>query len=148
MDENFLAAVIDTILPGEASAPAGTTPLPSGTRAGVARNANDRRHAAVLRLIAERSGSEDGFASVAPSERAAILADVEKQSFEAFRALVAALLYDYYETQAVLGAMGWRSDAPQPQGYAVPGADAATYALVDKVRARGPIWRDPRERRE
>jgi hypothetical protein len=148
MEESFLAAVIDTILPGEASAPAGTTPLPSGTRAGVALDANDPRHAAVLRLIAERSGTEDGFATTAPTERAAVLADVEKQSFEPFRALVAALLYDYYETPAVLGAIGWRSDAPQPQGYAVADADAATYALVDKVRARGPIWRDPRERRE
>jgi hypothetical protein len=148
MEAHFLAAVIDTVLPGETNAPGSAARLPPGTGAGVRLRADDPRHSAVLRLIAERSGGASNFIAATPAERAAILTEVEKQSFEAFRALVAALLLDYYETPAVLAVMGWRGGGAQPQGHAVPEADAATLKLLDKVRARGPIWRDPREKRE
>jgi len=143
MTQDFLAAVIDTILPGEASAPGSALPLPSGTRAGLVRHADDRRRRAVLRLIAEVGGGESAFVSAPPARRGEILAAVETASFDAFRALVTALLQDYYESPAVLSALGWRIEPPQPQGHSVQQADEATLRLLDKVRGRGPIWRDP-----
>jgi hypothetical protein len=146
MKEAFLAAIIDTLLPGEACPPSTAAALPSGTAAGLVLQADDTRHAAILRLIAERGGGESSFAAASTSERVAVLAEVEKQSFDAFRGFVTALLQDYYDAQAVLGAMGWRSGGAQPQGHAVPEADAATLGLLDKVRARGPLWRDPGEK--
>jgi hypothetical protein len=144
MNEAFLAALIDTVLPGEADAP-GATALPPGTAAGL-RLVPGGAHAAILQLIAAGAGGEAGFVAAAPARRAALLTEVEAQSFNAFRALVAGLLQDYYETPSVLAAMGWRSGGAQPQGHAVPEADEATLGLLEKVRTRGPIWRDPGER--
>jgi hypothetical protein len=141
MREAFLDAVVDSILPGEASASASGSQLPSGNKAGVVPDALNRQHGAVLRLIAERSGSEEAFIAASPAERVELLADVEKQSFDAFRAFVTALLQDYYETPAVLTAMGWRTGGAQPLGHEVAEADDATLALIERVRARGPIWR-------
>jgi hypothetical protein len=137
----FLAAIVDTILPGETNAAGAGSPLPSGSQAGVAPHAEDQPHKAVLRLIAETSGGEDRFAAASSAERAALLADVERRSFDAFRAFVTSLLQDYYETPAVLTAMGWRAGGAQPLGHEVPEADDATLALIERVRARGPIWR-------
>jgi hypothetical protein len=142
MSEAFLSAVIDTVVPGEAAAPGSGLPLPAGTKAGLAWPARDGRHAVVLRLIAERSGGEDGFIAASPAARTAILADVESESFDTFRALVVSLLQDYYETPAVLAAIGWRTGGAQPLGHKVPEADDATLALLERVRARGPIWRE------
>ncbi len=143
MSDAFRAAVIDTILPGEAGASGSATPLPPGIRAGLVLRIDDMRHASMLRLIAERAGGESGFVAATPTERTAILAKVETQSFDAFRALVTALLQDYYETPSVLAAMGWRAGGAQPQGHQVTEADAATLRLLHRVRARGPIWRRP-----
>ncbi|MFI5011977.1 MAG: hypothetical protein ACHQAY_06490 [Hyphomicrobiales bacterium] len=141
MGEPFLSAVVDTILPGERAASGAASPLPSGTQAGLVLRPDDRRHAGVLRAIAMHGGGEEAFAGASPEERAAVLEAVEKESFEPFRALVLSLLRDYYETPTVLAAMGWRGGGAQPQGHEVPEADAATLRRLDKVRARGPIWR-------
>jgi len=145
MSEPFLSAVIDAILPGERAGPDdashATSLLPSGTQAGLELAADDRRHAAVLRLIAARGGGEAAFAAATPKERATVLAAVDQESSEAFRALVGTLLQDYYETPSVLAAMGWRDGGAQPQGHEVQEADAATLRRLDTVRARGPIWR-------
>jgi hypothetical protein len=141
MREAFLTAVVDTILPGETRSPESRVPLPSGSKAGVALEADNQRHAAILRVIAENGGGEEAFVAAGATQRAAFLADVEKRNFDAFRALVTALLQDYYETPSVLAAMGWRAGGAQPLGHDVPEADEATLALLDRVRARGAIWR-------
>jgi hypothetical protein len=96
---------------------------------------------AVLRLIAERAGGEDAFARASLPARTEVLEAVESECFNDFRALVTSLLQDYYEAPSVLAAMGWREGAAQPLGHAVPEADDATLARLDKVRARGPLWR-------
>jgi hypothetical protein len=141
MPEPFLLAIVDAILPGERDAPGPADPLPCGTGAGLELRPDDQRHAAVLRLIAARGGGESAFASATLMQRAEVLAAVEQESFEAFRALVLSLLQDYYEAPKVIAAMGWRGGGAQPEGHAVPEADAATLKLLDGVRARGPIWR-------
>ena len=136
----FLSAIVDTILPGEPPG-SGASPLPSGTQAGLVLRSMDHGQEAVLRLIAARAGGEEAFARASFAERTVVLETVEKESFDMFRALVSSLLQDYYETAGVLTAMGWREGPAQPLGHAVPQADAATIERLDKVRARGPIWR-------
>ena len=147
MNDAFLDAVIDTILPGETGGAEKGAALPSGTAAGITL-CLDGPHGAILASIAEGVGGADGFVAAASPAREASLAAVEKRNFDALRALVTALVQDYYETPAVIAAMGWRAGGAQPLGHHVAEADATTLALLDKVRARGPIWRDPSGRQE
>ena len=144
MTNAFLHAIVDTILPGEhaGSDPApGTSPLPPGSQAGVILSPKDAAHQRVLGIIAERAGGEEAFTRASVPKRTELLEAVEKESFEAFRALASSLLQDYYEAPSVLAVMGWREGAAQPLGHEVPEADEATLRRLDKVRARAPLWR-------
>ena len=70
------------------------------------------------------------------------------ETAEAFRAahpaaaarLQALVALCYYRDPRVLRALGAPARAPFPRGYDVSAGDAA---LIDQVRARGPIWRKP-----
>jgi hypothetical protein len=142
MSPEFLRVVLDTLLPGTA-VEQGRAPVPSGTEAGIdlARHAETAR--AVLDAIATAAGSAATFAGATEAERVAILRTVERGDPESFRLLVTALLVEYYETPAVLTAFGWRASPPQPQGHAVPEADAETERRLERVRQRAPAWRAP-----
>ena len=128
MTPEFLAAVIDTLLPGD-------DVLPSGTLAGVTMAANT--HASVLEAVSAQAGGLDAFAGALEPARVAVLQAVERAHPEAFRALLITVLSDYYESAPALTAMGWRSDPPQPLGHELLSSDAG----IDKVRARGRLWR-------
>lgn len=123
----FLAAVIDTLLPGDAV-------LPSGTKAGVTLTGSEPalalfdRAAFVASTQEQRVARMQAFAEARESE---------------FRALLMTLLQDYYESEIALQALGWRGGAPQPLGHALAATDADTMRLLDAVRQRGPIWRRP-----
>ena len=56
--------------------------------------------------------------------------------------MLLAVVEEYYDAAAVLLAMGWQVEPPQPNGHPLPAFDEA---LVEKVRKRAPMWRDPRE---
>jgi hypothetical protein len=128
MTPEFLAAVIDTLLPGDDA-------LPSGPQADVALTAD--AHAPVLEAVSAQAGGMDAFSSAPEPARVTILRAVEHAHPEAFRALLVAVLSDYYESAPVLTAMGWRSDPPQPLGHELPSSDTG----IDKVRARSRLWR-------
>ena len=128
MTPEFLAAVIDTLLPGDGV-------LPSGTRAGVTIAANT--HTPVLETVSAQAGGMDAFAGAPEPARVAILLAIERAHPEAFRALLVAVLSDHYESEPVLTALGWRSDPPQPKGHQLPSSETG----IDKVRARGRLWR-------
>ena len=130
MTPEFLAAVIDTLLPGD-------DVLPSGTGAGVALAADG--HAPVLEAVCAQAGGMDAFTGAPEPACVAVLQAVERAHPEAFRALLVTVLSDYYESAPVLTAMGWRSDPPQPLGHELPSSD--TVVDIDKVRARGHLWR-------
>lgn len=136
MIRDFAAAVADTLLPGEATAPAGAAPLPSASAVRVSIDAD--AHRSVLEAIATEVGGEAAFIVAAEPGRVAILRAVEAETPAAFRALVLALLADYYESDRVLGALGWTTDAPQPRGHALPPFEQE--ALV-KVKRRARLWR-------
>jgi hypothetical protein len=134
----YLAAVLDTLLPGDAGSPA---PLPSGSRAGIDFNDLSSTQAEALRTIAEEAGSEAEFATVPAAKRAEVMRRVEAKAPTAFQALLAAALMRYYQSEAVTTAMGWRTAPPQPGGHKLPMTDEATWARLEKVRTRGRIWR-------
>jgi hypothetical protein len=137
---DFLSCVVDTLLPGERGA-GGRSALPTGTAAGVKLDGSEAAQAAILARIAARAGGEAAFIQASPAVRAAVMRGVEKDDVEAFRALVQALLEDYYEAPPVLKALGWHAGSVQPDGNVVQEADAATLARLDRQRARPPFWR-------
>jgi hypothetical protein len=134
MTPEFLAAVIDTLLPGDGV-------LPSGTAAGPPLAAYAESHGAVLDAIAAQSGAIESFALSDEAARATVLQAVERSMPDAFRALLTAVLSDYYESEPVLAALNWPTHPPQPTGHAVAVMDDATAARLDRVARRRRLWR-------
>jgi hypothetical protein len=124
----FLDAVLDTLLPG-------VDDLPSGSRIGL----DPAAHAEALRAIGAEAGSDAAFVAASPDTRAEILRRVETRP--EFQALAAAALTRYYQSEAVVTAMGWRLAPPQPTGHKVAATDAAIWERLEKVKARKRIWR-------
>lgn len=141
MTPEFLAAVIDALLPGERTAPPGAMPLPSGTQAGLDPAAYASSHRAVFDAIAAQAGSCELFVRADESARDAILKTVERVIPDAFRALLTTVLSDYYEAPPVLTALGWRIDPPQPTGHALPPLDILTAERLERARRRDKLWR-------
>jgi hypothetical protein len=143
MNAGFLRAVVDTLLPGEAAAPAGAQrTLPSGSAAGLDLGKHAEATAVVLDAIAKAAGGPDRFVEADEAARTQILTSVQSAAPGAFAALLALLLPDYCETSDVLRALGWRTDPPQPQGHIVPGMDEATRARLERVRLGPQRWRE------
>jgi len=137
MTDAFAKAVLDTILPSHSG-----MGLPSGSELGLDIG---RQNAAepVLRLILAAAGSEDSFLSASAETRRVAVETAAHQAPEAFRALLALLLPDYYESEAVLKAFGWRAEPPQPGGHRLAITDEVTAEALERVRRRGKIWRSP-----
>lgn len=123
-------ALADALLPGG--------PLPNGV---VAPPAGSVLDAAVLEgWHAAHPVPLDGDAFLAAGEeaRAEILRGLERAEPTRFGAMVAALIALATAHPAMLEAFGWRAAPPQPEGHMVPAGD---LAALERVRARGPIWR-------
>jgi hypothetical protein len=134
----FMGAVLDTLVPGDCGAP----PLPSASAAGLVAAEYESPHGAVFAAIAAAAGGEDAFLAASPATRAQSLRQVERGAdAAAFKALVAAVLQDYYERDAVVAVLGWRPHPPQPGGHAVADTDEATWQRLDRVKQRSPFWR-------
>ena len=73
-----------------------------------------------------------------PAGRISCVERAEAEMGEQFRALISLVLQDYYETDAVLLAVGLRAEPPQPDGHVIAPFDET---LLDPVRRRGPMWR-------
>ena len=134
MTPEFLAAVIDTLLPGDDA-------LPSGTRAGLDPAAYAASHRAVFDAFAAQAGSFERFIGADEGARTTAVTAVERALPDAFRALLVAVLSDYYETPALLTALGWRTDPPQPAGHTVANLDKSTAEGLERVRQRTKLWR-------
>ena len=138
MTDAFLAAVLDTILPSDAG-----IGLPSGSGAGIDLGRYEAVAGPVLQIIVAATGGRESFLSASAEDRRLAVEAAERQAPEAFRALLASLLPNYYESEAVLNAFGWRAEPPQPQGHHVAATDDATGEALERVRQRGQIWRSP-----
>jgi hypothetical protein len=134
MTPDVVAAVIDTLLPGDGV-------LPSGTAAGLPLAGYAESHRAILDAIAAEAGGADPFIRTDEAARTATVRAVERAMPDAFRALLTAALSDYYESEPVLVALGWPIDAPQPAGHALTATDEATATRLDRVAQRGRLWR-------
>lgn len=134
----FMAAVLDTLVPGDRGVP----PLPSAPAAGLDARGYAEEHGAAFAAIAAVSGGEDAFLAAAPAARTQVLWQVERGAdAPVFKALVAAVLQDYYECDAVVAVLGWRPAPPQPGGHALAPTDEATWRRLDRVKQRPPFWR-------
>ena len=136
MTPEFLAAVADSLFPGDAL-------VPSATRAGLSLGEEAVRHAAAFALVASQAGSEAAFLGASAERRSAVLEAVDGLDRAAFRALVAALSARFFGLPAVLEAYGWPARAPQPDGYVLgeQAAEPHVAPLLARVAARPPIWR-------
>ena len=134
MTPEFLAAVIDTLLPGDDA-------LPSGTQADLDPAAYADSHGAAFAAIAAQVGGGELFVRADESARCEALKAVEQLKPDVFRALLVAVLSDYYEAPPVLAALGWRIDPPQPSGHAMPKLDDPTTERLERVGRRGKLWR-------
>lgn len=138
MIERLAHVIVDVLLPGDEDAR-----LPAASEVGV----NDALvavlqtpdglayHRAVSAVARELGGAHD-FLHATPDRRIAALQAVERELPVEFRALVVFALETYYQSDAVILAMGWRTGPPQPLGHDVDGLDET---LLDTVRTRGPL---------
>ncbi len=135
MTRDFGAAVLDTLLPGDAV-------LPAASLSGINMAGCLAAHASVLQAIAAAAGGEATFVSSAPEARAELLREIDRgQHAPAFKALIAAALHDYYNSDVVVSALGWRPGPPQPAGHKLIEPDAATFGRLGRVKARPRLWR-------
>ena len=137
----LLAALIEVLLPEETAPPAGHARLPAGRT--VLGNLSRYEDAAVpvLELIRQAPGGEASFLAASPESRRAAVAAISAQSPD-FRRLLQIILADYCEEPRVLAAFGESAAPPQPAGRYLPEMDDVTRAALDKVRARGRLWRE------
>lgn len=141
MTPAFIAAVVDTLLPGDSGGSNGEPPLPTGSAAGIDLATVTRSHSPVLEAIAMQAGGADAFAADADGARIAVIQSIEGAMPDAFRALISALLADYYESEPVLRAMDWRYDPPQPKGHELYFIHPAIKGMIYRVHNRGKLWR-------
>jgi hypothetical protein len=141
MTPAFVTAVADTFLPGDSGGPDGYPPLPPASQAGIDLASIAKAHGAVFDAIAKQADTAEAFVATAEPGRVAAVQSVERAMPDAFRALLSALLADYYESPPVLAAMGWRTGPPQPQGHAIPEFSDAAFERLARVQARGKLWR-------
>ena len=98
---------------------------------------------ASIRRLAE-SRDPSGFGGLSRSERAALLREVEAAEPAIFGALVLCAYLGYYTDRRITDRLGVRNP-PQPDGYELEPGD---LSLLDPVRARPKLWRDPPAREE
>ena len=133
MTRAVLLAILDTMLPGDEGEP----PLPPASGAGLDLAKLERLAEPIIAAL----GDPDGFLTAAPADRVAKLRIVELNAPAAFKALLAEALASYYEAPSVLAALGWRVAPPQPHGHDVAPNEDALFRALDKVKARGQLWR-------
>jgi hypothetical protein len=141
MNAAFITAVIDTLLPGDSGGPTGEPALPPASAAGIDLGVLAQANHIVFEAIANHSGGGGVFVAGAEPARIAAIQAIERANPDTFRALLSALLADYYESESVLTAMGWRTDPPQPRGHEMPGEESSIAKRLNGVRSRGKKWR-------
>jgi hypothetical protein len=142
MNAQFRCAVLDSLLPAENEPSASKSALPSGAAVDIDLDRYPEAAAPVLQMIAQAAGGTHSFLAASPEARVAIIRQVQQAAPAVLQALLAVLLPDYYESPAVLEALGWRADPPQPAGHALDDMDDATREALERVRARGKLWRE------
>ena len=95
---------------------------------------------ATVRQLGERAGA-GSFKSLAPSERARVLAEVETAEPAFVPTLTFHTYVAYYQNPNVLEGLGLDPRPPHPRGHEMPTDD---LSLLNVVRRRSPFFRRPR----
>jgi hypothetical protein len=93
--------------------------------------------ASISRLAERRDPS--GFGGLSRSKRVALLRELETVHPAFFGALLMHTYFGYYTDRRITDRLGVRNP-PQPDGYDLESGD---LSLLDPVRARPKLWRDP-----
>jgi hypothetical protein len=133
MSRVMLLAVLDTMFPGDTGEP----PLPAASQVGLDLAKLERLAEPVIAALADR----DAFLTAAPADRVVQLRIAELNVLDAFKTLLAEALATYYEAPPVIAALGWRAAPPQPHGHDVAPNDDSSWRSLEKVKARGQLWR-------
>jgi hypothetical protein len=130
--------IVDVLLPGDedAALPAASEVGVSDSLAAALETAEGLEYHRVVGRIARELGGAHEFIRATPDRRIAVLRAVEKEMPSEFRKLVVFALEAYYQADAVMLAMGWRTEPPQPLGHPVEPLD---LSLLDQVRALHPL---------
>jgi hypothetical protein len=147
---DFLRAVVDALLPGLPATVEGAAALPAASQLGIDRlladhlttHPNSAQFAQALQAIIHQASSMADFAAADEATATEILQKVERAENTAFLALVFIVSADYYETEDVLRAFGWRDSPPQPLGYRLPPFDEE---LLMPVKRKQKLWRSADE---
>jgi hypothetical protein len=136
VNPTFLEALLDLLLPGDGAS------LPGARAVGIGLARHGEATARVAALIAAAAGGEAAFLAATPAARRAAVAAVQASAPEDFRRFLQPLLADYCESTAVLEAFGGSATPPQPEGRGLTEMDGEALRALERVRARGKIWRE------
>lgn len=134
-------AIVDLLLPGDEDArlPAASEVKVNDALVAALAGPDGHPYHRVVSAVARELGGAHDFLHATPDRRMAALRAAERELPVEFRALVVFALEAYYQSDAVVLAMGWRTEAPQPLGHEL---DPLNETLLDAVRSRGPLWRE------
>lgn len=135
MIERLAHAIVDSLLPGDEDVglPAASEVRVDALLVAALQQPEGVAYRRVASAVARDLGGAHEFLHAMPDQRTAALRAVESRMPLEFRALVVLALETYYQSEAVLRAMGWRIEPPQPLGHDV---EAFDEKLLDPVRAR------------
>lgn len=138
----LLQAVLNRIIPAEGKLPgAGAVGVDEAIEGAALASSALRRTLldglAAIEVTAWQSGDSDFVALPAAAQDEA-LRQVERVQSSFFSQLVLLTYRGYYLQPRIVQLVGMETRPPQPDGFALPTFDAH---LLDKVKARGPIYR-------
>ena len=139
-----LTHVLDRLIPGEGDFPsAGDLGVASFIEGVLQGSAGLRRllldGLTCIEIVAQRELGRD-FGELTPQEQDGLLKRVELERADFFSALVQQTYNGYYTNPAIFPLLGYEGDPPRPPGYPPEPFDPA---ILDRVRERGPIYRQP-----
>jgi hypothetical protein len=147
-----LAALVDVLLPGDATFPSGSA---VGLQDRLAERLRELGGAAALDQLERALAASCGFAALAPVARPAVVARLEREQPALFELVVKVAYLSYYESPAVqetIRSLGFAYNAmPLPAGYPVgtfnaerdrPRHGRGRCLATDEVRRVDLSWLD------
>ena len=133
-----LAVIVDLLIPEDGD-------LPSASRVNVVEHIdNTISHSpSLMRLFVEglRDITNKDFVTLEESEQIYFLKEYESSNKSFFRELIHHTYNGYYTNPVVVKAIGMNGDPPQPYGHELE--EGKNLKLLEEVRKRGQIWRNP-----
>jgi hypothetical protein len=134
-----LRAIAGVIIPAsmEFDVPGADDPaIQADIVATLGRDAGPMREA--LDQLARLAGSP--LAGLDPARREAVALELRAEGGAAVAALTRVVLQCYYRDDRVVRSLGLEPRPPYPKGHVLEEGD---WSLLDRVRARPPMWRHP-----